>query len=326
MVGERGVRRVATLTALALVQRQEMDIAGGTTGAQSVLVRAEAWLHESADHWNALEFVASRKDMARYDSVLDFVLCEIIPQERYACRQFYEGRGGNLASVRSERMIAYEDSRLLGGLLRGTLRAAKAVVDAGGANRRRDREGDVSDTKRAVRIDHDPADVPAMRAAKGLHAESVHPSIARTIAEFIRRKLGIVMANVEELESLAPTDAPTHKPLAAIQVASDALVAFANELYLPPVANAKPKKRISIHPATTQATISNPITGDLVFMIVQEAVIVHIPIGVTISSVPMVAGDTVRAGMCVVYSKLVLEFESGGQDLSFEAECVEQPE
>jgi hypothetical protein len=93
--------------------RQTPEISGGSTGARSVLVLAEAWLNESTDHWNALQFVASRKDMARYDSVLDFVLCEVCVEERAACLRFYEGRGGNLASIRSERLIAYYDAKVL---------------------------------------------------------------------------------------------------------------------------------------------------------------------------------------------------------------------
>jgi len=96
---------------LALCLSQSLDITGGAT--ESVMPRIDAWLQESADHWDALQFVASRKDMDRYDSVVDFLLCEICPEERAACMRFYAGNGKRLADIRSAEIIARYEARIL---------------------------------------------------------------------------------------------------------------------------------------------------------------------------------------------------------------------
>lgn len=101
--------------AMSLSLRQAPEITGGSTGEglDCALPRVAAWLNQSSDHWGALEFVAARKDMERYRSVVDFILCEVCPDERAACERFYAGRGGILVAIRSAKTIAYYEARCM---------------------------------------------------------------------------------------------------------------------------------------------------------------------------------------------------------------------
>jgi len=96
---------------LCLSQSQSLEISGGST--DSCLPLVDAWLNESSDHWNALAFVARRKDMNRYRSVCDFLLAEIVTEERAACLRFYDGRGAPLREIRNARTIAVYEARIL---------------------------------------------------------------------------------------------------------------------------------------------------------------------------------------------------------------------
>jgi len=94
-----------------LCLRQELSISGGSS--ESCLPLVEAWLNESTDHWNAFSFVARRKDMDRYHSICDFLLCEIVTEERSSCFRFYNDRGRQLREIRSARQIAYYEAKIL---------------------------------------------------------------------------------------------------------------------------------------------------------------------------------------------------------------------
>ena len=67
----------------------------------------------SGDYQSALEFVAARKKMDRYHSVIDFLFCELHPEWCMACRRFYAGNGPQLKDqITPEQLVEYSE-RLL---------------------------------------------------------------------------------------------------------------------------------------------------------------------------------------------------------------------
>lgn len=50
-------------------------------------------LLEDLDYQRSLEYVASRKNMDRYHSIVDFLLCETLTEYRRSCLRFYAGDG-----------------------------------------------------------------------------------------------------------------------------------------------------------------------------------------------------------------------------------------
>lgn len=71
---------------LELRQRQLL-LTGGMT--ETVFPETEKLLEET-DYQAALEFVSGRKDMNRYESMMDFLFCEIFLQYRARCFAYYE--------------------------------------------------------------------------------------------------------------------------------------------------------------------------------------------------------------------------------------------
>src|SRR3989344_2924738 len=90
---------------------QSLEITGGAT--ESIFKNAEMFLLESTDHQKALEYVALRKRMDRYRSVMDFVFCELNPDWRLACTRYYAGNGPQLMEQISQEPIAEHDRRLV---------------------------------------------------------------------------------------------------------------------------------------------------------------------------------------------------------------------
>lgn len=70
---------------------QALQICGGVT--ESVFPEAEAWLLSDSDHQSALEFIASKKNMNRYHSLVDFLFVELVPRYRRSCFAFYNNDG-----------------------------------------------------------------------------------------------------------------------------------------------------------------------------------------------------------------------------------------
>ena len=69
---------------------QELQLTGGAT--QTIFPEVEALLQASSDIQHALDYVASRKRADRYESVMDFLFCELYPEWRPACFRFYLNR------------------------------------------------------------------------------------------------------------------------------------------------------------------------------------------------------------------------------------------
>lgn len=84
------------------------------TMTDSIFPVVEAWLyHEDADHWGALEQIAPKRSLGSYTSVVDFLLCEAVPERKTACRQFYQGRGPQLRDLITEQERRRLELRML---------------------------------------------------------------------------------------------------------------------------------------------------------------------------------------------------------------------
>lgn len=80
--------------------RQSLDLSGGLT--QTIFPVVEDWLNATTDHQAALEWAASRKNMDRYHSVVDFLFCETFAHFRPLCIEFYEKNGKPLREIVSD--------------------------------------------------------------------------------------------------------------------------------------------------------------------------------------------------------------------------------
>ncbi len=76
---------------LRCVLVQGLELSGGLTSS-SVFPKTEEKLN-STEYQAALKFVAKRKNMERYWSVMDFLFCESFPEWRFHARRFYNGNG-----------------------------------------------------------------------------------------------------------------------------------------------------------------------------------------------------------------------------------------
>ncbi len=85
-----------------------IDLTGGAT--QTIFPRAETLLMTNSDYWKALEYVAYRKSMERYRSVMDFLFCELHSRWRFACFRFYNSGSPPLRElITSEEVEEYEE-------------------------------------------------------------------------------------------------------------------------------------------------------------------------------------------------------------------------
>jgi len=67
--------------------KQILEISGGITN--TVFPEVEHLLNKSTVYYKALKYIASRKDMTLYESVMDFIFCELHPGWRNRCRKYY---------------------------------------------------------------------------------------------------------------------------------------------------------------------------------------------------------------------------------------------
>jgi hypothetical protein len=92
-----------------------MELVGGVT--ESIFVKAEAWLLESADHQRGLEHLAEDDFELDYRSVMDMVFCGLFPQYQVHCAKFYRSKKGKpLRDLISVQEVALYDRVLLGAL------------------------------------------------------------------------------------------------------------------------------------------------------------------------------------------------------------------
>jgi hypothetical protein len=69
-------------------QQRQLLLTGGLT--TSVFPETEGLLMGATEYQEALAFVAGRKDMNRYHSMMDFLFCEIFIEYRARCFSYYE--------------------------------------------------------------------------------------------------------------------------------------------------------------------------------------------------------------------------------------------
>ncbi|MCI5108344.1 MAG: hypothetical protein MRY49_00670 [Candidatus Pacebacteria bacterium] len=88
-----------------------INLVGGAT--TSIFPRAEALLLSDNRYQEALKFVASKKDMDRYKSMMDFLFCELYTRWVYHCMRYYKGRGPLLRDQLKTKEILEYDRRLV---------------------------------------------------------------------------------------------------------------------------------------------------------------------------------------------------------------------
>lgn len=92
---------------------QALMVRGGATS--TVFPQVEAWLYDDNNRQKALEYVASRKKMERYKSMVDFLFCEIFTHFRGKCMKYYAGKGPKLREfITVEQLIFFNDALLKG--------------------------------------------------------------------------------------------------------------------------------------------------------------------------------------------------------------------
>jgi hypothetical protein len=90
---------------------QAITLVGGAT--ESIFPEVEALLLQGGDYQAALEYVAARKKMGRYQSIADFLFCELHPQWRNICFRYYNGHGRQLREKISEEYRVQYNQRML---------------------------------------------------------------------------------------------------------------------------------------------------------------------------------------------------------------------
>lgn len=99
---------------LELSLSQELSIRGGAT--QTIFPKVERWLQRKTENWQALQYIAGRKQMERYRSIVDFVFCEIFIEWQNGCFRYYEERGKKLRFLITREQRQELEKRLLAGL------------------------------------------------------------------------------------------------------------------------------------------------------------------------------------------------------------------
>lgn len=95
---------------LALIQNHE-HIVGGAT--DSIFPAVEEWLQDDGDRYKAFTRLRGRKSASKYRSLMDFLLCEVVPSMREPCFAFYDDKGPPLREIAKARELRAYESRML---------------------------------------------------------------------------------------------------------------------------------------------------------------------------------------------------------------------
>ncbi len=76
---------------IRLAVTQSLQINGDAT--ESIFPQVEALLFANLEYQKGLEFVAKRKKMGKYTSIVDFLFCELHPKWKIKCFRYYAGNG-----------------------------------------------------------------------------------------------------------------------------------------------------------------------------------------------------------------------------------------
>ena len=98
------------MLSLNLKTTQSLQVVGGAT--RSIFPQVEEMLNNN-EYQRALKFVAARKKMNRYWSMIDFLFCELHPEWRIACRRFYSDNGPQLKDLITPEQLVKFNERLL---------------------------------------------------------------------------------------------------------------------------------------------------------------------------------------------------------------------
>ena len=82
---------------------QHFAMTGGAT--QSLFPLVERWMAADSDRQKALAHVADRDAMRKYQSTMDFLLCETVHFYRAPCQRYYAGKGPQLKDHVSKKEI-----------------------------------------------------------------------------------------------------------------------------------------------------------------------------------------------------------------------------
>ncbi|KKW47741.1 MAG: hypothetical protein UY99_C0024G0008 [Parcubacteria group bacterium GW2011_GWA1_59_11] len=89
--------RLEPSVGMRLEVQQALQLCGGAT--ESCFPEVEAWFMQHADRQRAVQEIAHRKNIDRYRSLIDFLLCEIFTMYRPACFRFYRDKGPRLIEM-----------------------------------------------------------------------------------------------------------------------------------------------------------------------------------------------------------------------------------
>jgi hypothetical protein len=100
---------------MRLTIRQSLDHVGGAT--ESIFPEVESVLLAGTDYSSAIFFVANKKNVYRYWSLMDFLFCELHNKRwRRRCVRFYAGVGPRLGELITLDELAEFNLRLLSAL------------------------------------------------------------------------------------------------------------------------------------------------------------------------------------------------------------------
>lgn len=97
---------------LSLNQTQTLEIQSPWGMSRSVFPKVEEML-ENSEYRKAVDYVAKRKKQDRYVCVIDFLLCEVMPQHQAGCFRFYADEGPRFKELVSEEEITRCESVIL---------------------------------------------------------------------------------------------------------------------------------------------------------------------------------------------------------------------
>ena len=95
---------------MILAAEPQLALVGGLT--DTCFPTLQEWLEDS-EHMKGLEYIASRKNMDAYRSVIDFVLCEVLTEYRKPCQRFYDRDGPNYVTLRPSKKDQAHDEAIL---------------------------------------------------------------------------------------------------------------------------------------------------------------------------------------------------------------------
>jgi len=96
---------------MCLNMRQSLELRGGA--CQTIFPVVERFIEADSDRMFALEHIASRKNMEKYRSWMDFLFAEVFTQYRNRCLRFYDGKDVQVVEWATKEQILEWQATLL---------------------------------------------------------------------------------------------------------------------------------------------------------------------------------------------------------------------